>query len=88
MNETTNTTNTTKVWNTNETIVNDTAIPAQKLVIHPWCVGCWRCAMFAPNNFVMNGRQAQVISQDNINAPEVQYAIKNCKTQVIEIVEV
>ena len=66
--------------------MNETNVQ-QQLVIHPGCIGCGHCAMIAPNNFAMNGRQAQVISQENIDTTEVQQAMMRCKAQVIEIVE-
>ena len=70
----------------NTTNMEETNIQKQ-LVINPWCIGCWRCAMFAPNNFAMNGKQAEVISQENINSPQVQQASSRCPVQVIEIIE-
>ncbi len=60
----------------------------QKLVINNWCVGCGRCIKNAPQNFTMNWRIAEVISQENIDSQLVDSAIKNCPVSVIEIIEV
>jgi ferredoxin len=67
--------------------MEETNVQTQQLVINPGCIGCGHCVMAAPNNFAMNGRQAQVISQENIDSTAVQQAMISCKTQVIEIIE-
>jgi ferredoxin len=43
--------------------------------------------MIAPNNFVMQNKQAIVTSQENINSSSVQQAISRCPVQIIEILE-
>gem|GEM_PF-3597994 len=68
--------------------MEETNVQTQQLVINPGCIGCGHCAIFAPSNFAMNGRQAEIISQDNLDTPQIQQAIRSCKTRVIEIIEV
>ena len=74
------------VW-TSGTVVSD-IVTHQQLVIHPGCIGCGHCVRFAPTNFAMDWRQAHVVSQDNLDTENIQQAIRNCKAQVIELVEV
>ncbi len=51
------------------------------------CIWCWICTQVAPDNFTMNWRKAEVISQKNITSTQVNNAIENCPTSVIEIIE-
>jgi len=59
---------------------------SSSLVIHPWCIWCSRCVFLAPNNFAMQWRDAIVISNENINSPQVQKAIQHCPVDVIEVI--
>ena len=50
------------------------------------CIWCWICTQVAPDNFSMRWRKAAVTSQKNITSTQVDNAIKNCPTSVIEII--
>lgn len=77
---------TSDTW-TSWTVVSDTATH-QQLVIHPGCIGCGHCVRFASTNFAMNGHQAYVVSQENLDTEKIQQTIANCKVHVIELIEV
>ncbi len=74
--------------NTDQNIEQPVAQTEQILVINNWCVGCGRCVRTAPQNFTMNWKTAEVISQENIDSQSVNNAIRNCPVSVIEIIEV
>ncbi len=59
----------------------------KKLQIDEKCIWCWKCAMVAPNNFVMDfdKLKAVVISQKNIFSDEVKTAIQICPIDSISI---
>jgi ferredoxin len=71
----------------NKSSLGNNTYPEKKLVIiNKRCIGCARCAIIAPKNFVMNSSGlAEVISQENNTGRNSLTAIKNCPTKAIRI---
>lgn len=67
-----------------EKILTETKI----LAINNKCVGCRKCTMIAPKVFAMNGKKAEVISQEYSNSDNIQTAIEKCPVAAIELIEV
>lgn len=59
----------------------------KKLFIDERCIWCWKCARFAPQNFVMNftNFKAEVISSENLDSHWVQRSIQVCPTNSISV---
>ena len=68
-----------------KTLNNDDSI--KELQIDETCIGCGKCIMIAPENFVMNIQtfKAEVISQKDIHSEEVQASINICPSESISI---
>lgn len=72
--------------NDNQSQILDNQSKQQKEIsIWPGCIWCGKCTQIAPNNFAMSGREAIVISQENLDWNEVQMAIKRCPVSVIDV---
>lgn len=50
-----------------------------------FCIGCGLCARLAPEHFVMVDKKAQVINQEQLDAPGVQQALQRCPVQIISL---
>ena len=59
----------------------------RELMIDEKCIWCWKCAIIAPNNFVMDygTLKAVVISQKDMFSQEVSASIQHCPVDSIHI---
>ncbi|MBU4216306.1 ferredoxin [Candidatus Parcubacteria bacterium] len=60
-------------------------IAVKKVTILDGCIGCGVCAKIDREHFVIAAHRAKVISQNNLEAPLLTAAIKNCPTAVIAL---
>lgn len=58
-----------------------------QLVINHRCIACGRCSLFDPGHFNSRGRRSvpDVVSQDNLNSPQLKKAIQACPVDAIEL---
>lgn len=49
------------------------------------CSGCGKCVRIDPEHFALQNRQAEVISQDNLNSSSLDMAISICHDKAIEL---
>ena len=60
----------------------------KELMIDDKCIWCWKCAIIAPSNFVMDYStlKAVVISQKDMFSREVSASIQHCPVDSIHII--
>lgn len=57
----------------------------KRLMIGSGCIGCGKCARIDSEHFSMDNRQAQVISQSNLDSNNLAMAIRGCHSKVISL---
>lgn len=69
----------------NSVIVNAAADDYEQLKVSSACVGCGRCVTTDPEHFAFdsNTRQAEVISEENLDSADLDRAIQNCPARAI-----
>lgn len=55
------------------------------LTVDHTCVGCGRCVAMDNEHFSMNGRSAQVVSEQNLESSLLQQAIRICPSSSINL---
>lgn len=73
--------------NDSQPVVSDNEISNQQELVLDTnkCIGCGKCAKIATANFKMNGRKAEIISQENLENENVQKAIESCPVNAIKL---
>lgn len=73
--------------NTTEELDNvDTDKEVVSLAVDPnRCRGCGKCTQIDPEHFRLNGKVAEVISQENLSSKALLLAISACKDRAINL---
>ena len=69
-----------------ETGISPVISEENTLTVNPnRCRGCGKCAMVDPEHFVLDGRVASVISNKNLDSPDLIEAISLCPVEAIKV---